>query len=472
MQTNLTPRPPSLRGKGVNCEPPLSGRGTAATRLHYDASPPVEFPSASPPSLLGKGVGGLGLRAALLLVAVILTATGPHAAEPTTHDDRYTPVVTPNGSTLPWVMDNGVKVFHLTAEPVKREFAPGLIVDCWGYNGQTPGPTIEAMEGARVRIFVTNKLATPTTVHWHGILLPNGMDGVAGLTQKPIQPNETFKYEFTLRQNGTYMYHPHFDEMTQIGMGMMGFIIIHPKDKEEPKVDRDFAIMLAEWFIPIGGTRPDPSVMLDFNQFTMNSKVYPGTDALVVKKGERVRIRLGNVSMDNHPIHLHGNQFKVTATGGARVIDEHQLEANTVDVPPGSTRDFEFVANELGDWPFHCHKTHHTMSGMGHGLPNVLNVELGDTADKIRKLVPGFMEMGKYGMGEMADMQMGQPRNTLPIAYSGPFSPIEMGGMFTVLKVRENLKDYSDPGWYKHPEGTVAGPVPESEVPQELRAHP
>ena len=381
----------------------------------------------------------------------------------------YVPVITPNGSTLPWTMDNGVKVFHLTAERVKREFAKGLIVDCWGYNGQTPGPTIEAVEGDRVRFYVTNKLEAPTTIHWHGILLPNGMDGVSGLTQKPIPAGETYKYEFTLRQNGTYMYHPHFDEMTQLGMGMQGFFIIHPKEPYKPAVDRDFAIMLHEWFIPLGASRPDPSVMTDFNYFTFNSRVFPSTDALVVKKGQRVRIRLGNLSMDNHPIHIHGYIFKITGTG-SRVPDGNQMEDVTIDVPVGSTRDFEFVADVPGDWALHCHKTHHTMSGMEHGLPSVLDVDLGETAGKIHKLVPGYMAMGKTGMGDMMDM--GGPKNTLPMTVDGPFSDIEMGGMFTVVKVRDGITSYEDPGWYKHPPGTVSGPVPESEVPKDRAATP
>ena len=125
-------------------------------------------------------------------------------------------------------MKDGVKEFRLVAEPVKREFAPGMVVDCWGYNGQTPGPTIEVVEGDRVRFFVTNKLPERTSMHWHGVILPNGMDGVAGLTQPHILPGETYVYEFTLKQHGTLMYHPHSDEMTQMALGMMGFFIVHP----------------------------------------------------------------------------------------------------------------------------------------------------------------------------------------------------------------------------------------------------
>src|SRR5438128_358658 len=152
----------------------------------------------------------------------------------------YTPVVTPNGVALPWKLIDGVKIFHLVAEEVDHEFAPGLKAKCWGYNGRTPGPTIEVVEGDRVRIDVTNKLPEPTSVHWHGVLLPNGMDGVAGLTQQPIAPGETFRYEFTLRQHGTHMYHPHFDEMTQMSLGMQGLFIIHPCNPTH-RPDRDFA---------------------------------------------------------------------------------------------------------------------------------------------------------------------------------------------------------------------------------------
>jgi manganese oxidase len=375
----------------------------------------------------------------------------------------YTPVVTPNGTTLAWTMEDGVKVFHLTAEPITRQFAPGLTVNCWGYNGQSPGPTIEVVEGDRVRIFVTNKLPEPTTVHWHGIFLPNGMDGVTGLTQAPIKPGETFTYEFTLRQSGTHMYHSHYDEMTQIGMGMMGFFIIHPKaPTEEEKVDRDFCIMLQEWFIPIGATTPNPMVMLDFNYFTFNSTVWPGSDSLVVKQGQKVRIRLGNLSMDSHPIHLHGYEFTVTAQGAKRMKPSAQYEAVTINVPVGDTRDIEFIANTPGDWAFHCHKSHHVMNGMEHDIPNLIGVQLGNIEENIQKLLPDYRAMGQTGMGEMLGMKgmQGLP-NYLPLSSPGQFGPIEMGGMFTVLKVRAGITDYKDPGWYQNPPGTVAQLVEE-----------
>lgn len=373
----------------------------------------------------------------------------------------YMPVVTPNGSTLPWKMKDGVKVFHLIAEPIQKEFAPGLMVNCCGYNGQSPGPTIEAVEGDRIRIYVTNKLPEATTVHWHGILLPNGMDGVTGLNQSPILPGETFRYEFTLRQSGTHMYHPHYDEMTEIGMGLMGLFIIHPKiPTEDEKVDRDFAIMLHEWAIPIGASTPNPMVMLDFNYFTFNGTVWPGTDPLVVKKGQKVRIRLGNLSMNSHPIHLHGYEFTVTAQGAKRMKPSAQYEAVTINVPVGDTRDIEFLADEPGDWALHCHKTHHTMNGMEHDIPNLIGVNQEEITDKIKKLLPQYMGMGSTGMGEMYEMHkhMKGPPNYLHHGSPGQFGIIEMAGMFTVLKVRDDITNYNDPGWYLNPPETVAGP--------------
>ena len=219
-------------------------------------------------------------------------------------DLPYTPVVTPNGSTLPWKMVDGVKEFHLVVEEIEYEMAPGMTIKAWGYNGQTPGPTIETVEGDRVRILVTNKLPEPTAVHWHGVLLPSGMDCVQGLTQPGIQPGETFAYEFTLRQHGTQMYHSHGDEMVQIGLGSMGFFIIHPKERKN-KIDRDYAIFLNEWFIDPGTYTPDPNVMTEFNIFTFNSRAFPGTDAIIAQPGDRVRVRIANVAQDAHPIHLH-----------------------------------------------------------------------------------------------------------------------------------------------------------------------
>jgi len=371
----------------------------------------------------------------------------------------YTPVVTLNGGSLPWKMDSGVKVFHLIAEPVQREFAPGMVVNCWGYNGSTPGPTIEAVEGDRVRILVTNRLPEHTTIHWHGIFLPNGMDGVGGLTQPHIKPGETYVYEFALRQHGSFMYHPHADEMVQAAMGMMGMFIVHPKAPREPRVDRDFCFMLHAWDIDPGTYIAKAATMTEFNIWTFNSRVFPGVDPLVVRKGDRVRIRIANMSMHDHPIHIHGFAFTVTETEGGQVPRSAQYPEATVNVAVGAIRAMEFVADEPGDWPLHCHKSHHTMNAMSHTVPNMLGVKHDDLDEKIQSLVPGYMAMGEDGMADMAQMHMPLPQNTLPMMMGeGPFGPLEMGGMFTVIKVREGLArdQYRDPGWYAHPSGTVA----------------
>ncbi|WNG27572.1 copper oxidase [Cystobacter fuscus] len=379
----------------------------------------------------------------------------------------YTPVVVPNGTKLPWKLVDGVKVFHMVAQEVEHEFAPGLQARCWGYNGRVHGPVIEAVEGDRVRFYVTNRLPAPTTVHWHGLLLPNGMDGVGGLNQKAIAPGETFKYEFTLRQSGTLMYHSHHDEMTQIALGMTGMFIVHPRQPPRgPKVDRDFALMLHEWRLDPGARRPDPNEMTDFNLLTINGKAFPGTAPLVVKKGQRVRIRLGNLGpMDHHPIHLHGYQFRITETDGGRVPESAQWSDTTVLVPVGSTRGVEFVADEPGDWAMHCHMTHHVMNQMGHGMPNLIGLKPEGFDEKVRELLPDYMTMGHTGMGEMEDMGMAVPANSIPmVGGKGRYGGITMGGMFTVLKVREHLEGYGDPGWYDNPVATLANNADKAEL--------
>jgi manganese oxidase len=402
--------------------------------------------------------------------------------DPSRRTGGRTAVITPNGASLPFRMEGGVKVFHLTAEPVKREFVSpagaggtdGLDVNCWGYNGMTPGPTIEAFEGDRVRIYVTNKLPEGTSIHWHGFILPNGMDGVSGLTQPKIAPGETFAYEFTLKQTGTLMYHPHFDEMTQIALGMHGFFIVHPRDAAVRRVDRDFAIFLNEWFIKPGTATPDPTVMLDFNVFTFNSRVFPGTDPLLVRTGDRVRIRLANLTMDSHPIHIHGHRFFVTGTDAGPMPQSAWIPENTVNVPVGTTRDIEFIADNPGDWAFHCHKSHHTMNQMGHGLPNLLGVDAANTEQRLEVLTPGTMIMGTTGMGDMAEMQqmMPLPRNSIPMrGGAGAYGPIDMGGMFTIVKVRDSIDYTRDPGWYEHPSGTSAWRVDSTPAPAAAPSH-
>ena len=371
----------------------------------------------------------------------------------------YNPVVTLNGWSAPWRMKDGWKEFHLIAEPVVREFAPGMKATLWGYNGSSPGPTIEVVEGDKVRIFVTNKLPEHTSIHWHGQRLPNGMDGVAGLNQPHIPVGKTFVYEFEAKRPGTFMYHPHADEMVQMAMGMMGFWVTHPKSPNQYRVDRDFVFLMSAYDIEPGASTPRVAEMTDFNLWAWNSRVFPGIDPLVCRQGDRVRIRIGNLTMTNHPIHLHGHEFEVTGTDGGWVPKSARWPEVTADVAVGQMRAIEFDATDLGDWAFHCHKSHHTMNAMGHSLPTMIGVDHRKVANKIVKLIPDYMVMGERGMADMGEMEMPIPDNTLPMMTgTGQFGSLEMGGMFTTVKVRKDQKpgDYKDPGWYKHPPRTVA----------------
>jgi hypothetical protein len=248
--------------------------------------------------------------------------------------------------------------------------------------------------------------------------------------------------------------------MVQMAMGMMGSFIIHPRDPKFMRVDRDFVFLLNAYDIDPGSYVPKIMTMLEFNLWTWNSRAFPGIDHLVVRKGDRVRVRMGNLTMTNHPIHMHGYHFSVTCTDGGWVPEGARWPETAIDVPVGAMRAFEFAADVPGDWAIHCHKSHHTMNAMGHNVKTFVGVQQRDLVRTIRRLAsPDYMAMGSQGMAEMGSMEMPMPDNTLPMMTGfGQFGPMEMGGMFSVVKVREGIaaNDYSDPGWYRHPEGTVA----------------
>ncbi|MEO8277855.1 MAG: copper oxidase [Thermoanaerobaculia bacterium] len=438
----------------------------------HGAAPPPPPPEATMPGMPGmQSMAGMdaatestvGQRA---LVAVRRELPPPPSLADVRAARRelgYTPVSTPDGVTANWRRNGAWKEFHLVAHEIAHEFAPGMVVKVWGYNGGTPGPTIEAVEGDWVRIFVTNHLPEHTTIHWHGIFLPNGMDGVGGLLQPHIQPGETYVYEFKLGQHGTFMYHPHSDEMVQMALGMMGFFVVHPRQAhflgENQAPDRDFCILPHMWAIHPGEYRPDPMVMLDFDLFTFNGRAYPGTSPLVVRRDDRVRFRFANLSMTSHPIHVHGHRFWLVETDGGQVPKTAWVPDTTLNSVAGQTRAVEFVADAPGDWPLHCHKSHHAMNAMGHDLPNPVGADTKAAGRRISRLLKGYMAMGDSGMAEHAQHAKFHPlpENTLPMMTGeGPFGPIEMGGMFTVVKVRDGIESYADPGWFEHPQGTVA----------------
>lgn len=293
-------------------------------------------------------------------------------------------VQTPDIPDLAYTLDNGVKVFHLIAEPVKRQIAPNKTIDVWGYNGTCPGPTIQITQGDRVRIIFENRLPERTSMHWHGFEIPNAMDGGPNISQKPVNPGERFIYEFTLHQAGTYFYHSHM--AMQEMMGMLGAFIMHPKMSYEPRVDKDFVIMLQEFAVLPSNTVPN-TMNMEFNWLVFNGKAGPAITPLIVRLGDRVRIRFINLGMDHHPIHLHGHTFYVTGTEGGRIPTSAWIPGNTVLVGVAQARDIEFVANNPGDWMLHCHLPHHMMNQMssnvgpmtrvGNGMPAGLDMQNG-----------------------------------------------------------------------------------------------
>jgi len=259
------------------------------------------------------------------------------------------------------------------------------------------------------------------------------------------------------------MYHPHHDEMVQMALGLTGMFVIHPR-RPARRPDRDFVLLLHEWRIDPGAARPDPMEMTEFNVLTINGRAFPGTEPLVARTGQHVRIRIGNLSpMEHHPIHLHGYHFKVTETDGGAIAPAAQWPESTVLVPVGSTRTIELMADAPGDWAMHCHMTHHLMNQMGHGIPNVVGIDPRKLDERVRKVLPGYMTMGQNGMGD--DMEMPIPKNTVAMRNAkGKHDVMSMGGMATVLKVRDHLTSYADPGWYDAPAETQAAVATAAEM--------
>jgi FtsP/CotA-like multicopper oxidase with cupredoxin domain len=281
-----------------------------------------------------------------------LAPTGP---------DPFLPMNTPDLADLPHELDGGVKVFKLVAEPVKRKIAPFKTIDAWGYNGTCPGPTIQVQQGERVRVIFENKLPESTSIHWHGLEVPIDQDGVPWISQKPIAPGEKYVYEFTVHQEGTFFYHSHgaMQEM----MGMIGFFVAHPERAYKPRADHDFGVILQEWAVLPNNSVPNTAAM-EYNWLTFNGASAPSITPMIARLGSRVRLRIINMGMDHHPIHLHGNQFVMTGTEGGRAPESTWYPMNTVLVGVAQARVVEFDAKYPGAWMVHCHLPHHMMNSM------------------------------------------------------------------------------------------------------------
>jgi hypothetical protein len=341
-------------------------------------------------------------------------------------------VETPDLSNLEWKMVRGTKEFHLHAQPVKRELLPGNFMNHWGYNGTMPGPTIQVTEGDRVRIILHNELPEPTSLHLHGLELPIAMDGVPFVVQEPVKPGDTFVYELSVHQTGTYFYHAH--EAMQEAIGMVGLFIIHPRSAYQPVVDHDFALVTQEFRILPASDTPATTLM-DFNWFTFNGRCGPYVTPLVVRLGHRVRVRILNFSTDDHhPIHMHGHTFWVTGTEGGRIPESAWLPGNNVLVGVAQVREFEFIANNPGDWVMHCHMFHHMMNHMVSGVGPGSRGLAPDNEDDPHYKVPAFpQEEGMMAMMSPADMAK-VTKNPLTRGMRAMW-PMGVMGLMTVVRV-------------------------------------
>ncbi|TWB18800.1 multicopper oxidase [Nitrospirillum amazonense] len=284
---------------------------------------------------------------------------------------------------LPYRLEGGVKVFDLRASVIRWTILPGVTVDAYAYNGQIPGPRIHIRQGDRVRINVTNALPESTTVHWHGLVVPNGMDGPAWVTQPPIPPGGRFSYEFMAAQHGTYFYHPHANPDRTQALGLYGALIIDPADpKDEVPADHDYVIQLQEWLRRDGLTFP--AMPMDGghpNYFTINGRAYPATETVRMKVGETLKVRfIGTNTGLVHPMHIHGGPFLVVARDGQTLPPSARYEADTVNVGPGQRYDVIWTARLPGKWLIHCHIPHHTTNNNtesrgGGGLMVMIDVQ-------------------------------------------------------------------------------------------------
>jgi manganese oxidase len=335
------------------------------------------------------------------------------------------PVITPDIPDLPFTVDNGVKVFNLVAEPVKQVIVPGRTFDLWGFNGSAPGPTIQANEGDRVRIIFDNHLPESTGIHWHGLELPIEMDGVPGVSQNVVMPGERFIYEFPLHQKGTFFYHPHMAMQEMVGM--LGGFIIHPRTAYTPHVDKDFLIALQEYAVLPNSSIPN-SMSMEFNWLTFNGKAGPASTPLVIRHGERVRVRLINMGMDHHPIHLHGFTFWETGREGARQQESAWTRGNTTLVGVAQARDIEFVADRVGDWMLHCHLPHHMMNQMASTVGPMTRTGRGMQAGASMEDGMGMLRDGNAtseNRGPSLGRGLGVGSTTEKPMTNGPLSPSE-----------------------------------------------
>ena len=349
---------------------------------------------------------------------------------------------------------------------LKQKIHPDKTIDAWGFNGSAPGPTIQVNQGDHVRVIFDNHLPEPSSIHWHGFEDAVGYDGMPVISQEPVKPGGRFVYEFDIHQAGTYFYHSHMamQEMT----GMLGGFIMHPRTPYHPHCDKDFLLHLQEYQVLPNNTVPN-TMNMEYNWLLLNGKAGPATTPLIVRQGDRVRIRFVNLGMDHHPMHLHGYTFQVTGTEGGRIPETAWWPGNTVLVGVAQARDVEIIADRPGDWMLHCHLPHHMMNQMSSNAGSMNR--LGNTSDTetingplSQKAMPGMAAPGD--IADNADSVPGFPQD----AYmEGPAmamdSMVEKPELLTSSRL-ERLHDGHD----DLRQGTAAGEIRPGDGPYEAGA--
>ncbi len=369
-------------------------------------------------------------------------------------------VVTTDVPDLPYTEEDGWKVFRLRAEVVKREIVPGKVLDLWGFNGSAPGPTIQVKQGDRVRVILENALPEPTSMHWHGFEDSIRYDGMPNISQRVVPPGGTYTYEFHITQTGTFFYHSRLAMQEMVGM--LGGFIMHPREAHAPAADHDFLIHLQEYAVLPSNTVPN-SANMEFNWLVLNGKSGPAPTPLVVRLGNRVRIRFVNLGMDHHPMHLHGHTFYVTGTEGGRIPETAWWPGNTVLVGVAQAREIEFVANNPGDWMLHCHLPHHMMNQMNSSSARAFS---GDTFTTNGMLSNGTRGAGmKHDRAAMQDpmagmmMQGMQRLEVAPNANSVPNYPQDAfmeGPLMNMDAMVDKPENYGlPPGWSENMQGMM-----------------
>jgi FtsP/CotA-like multicopper oxidase with cupredoxin domain len=327
-----------------------------------------------------------------------------------------TPVVTTDVGDLAYTMEESVKVFRLRAEVLRQKIHPDKTIAVWGFNGSAPGPTMQVTQGDHVRVIFENHLPEPCSIHWHGFEDIIRNDGMPGISQEPVRPGGQFIYEFDIHQAGTYFYHSHM--AMQEMAGMLGGFIMHPRTPYQPHCDKDFLLHLQEYAVLPNNTVPN-TMNMEYNWLLLNGKAGPASTPLIVRQGDRVRIRFVNLGMDHHPMHLHGYTFNVTGTEGGRIPQTAWWPGTTVLVGVAQARDIEITADRVGDWMLHCHLPHHMMNQMssnvgrmtrGAGQPAGVDM---DTGMGMLQGTPGTPTSDDYGtslgrgmgFGSDADME-------------------------------------------------------------------